>query len=659
MNITELARILHINPNELRNILPQFGFDIGQKAIKINKNVAQKIINDWSKIRNKLEKQKEAEELKIKQAKIKITNQTIKIKSLITIRDFSTISGLPINIILSELMKNSIFASINERIDFDTAWLIGSSFGISVERQEEDDDLVEEEKNKSNELKEIISREDKKNLTKRAPVIVIMGHVDHGKTKLLDAIRKTNVVDKESGGITQHIGAYQINRKNKTITFIDTPGHEAFTAMRSRGAKIADIAILVVAGDDGVKQQTIEAFNIIQSAKIPFVVAINKMDKEDANLDRTKQELSSKLNIVPEDWGGKTICLPISAKSGKGITDLLDMVLLTSETESENLIANINSPAVGTVIESNINKEIGPVATILVQNGTLKIGDQLILNNTIIGKVRNLKNYKDEKIKTALPSCPAQIIGLKIAPQVGDIIKVGDAQERAKKIKRQGASQDKFNSVAQAEDDENIKKINLIIKSDVFGSAEAIEESLEKINTKHIKTKIIYKGLGNITQGDIQRAESSNAKIIGFNVKTPHNLLENARNKNINIKNYSIIYDLINDIKIDIQALVEAEIERTDLGRVKIKAVFLRTKEKQIIGGQILDGSIEANSLVEVMRNKELIFKGKLITLKSGKQEVDYIEAGQDCGLEFRGDDLVEEGDILIIYKEKEVFEKI
>jgi translation initiation factor IF-2 len=574
MNVTELARILGITPQELRDDLPPFGFSIGQKAIKINRNVANRVVKEWPVLKKKIAHRKMIEE-KEKQADLeerkKLIDKKIEIPNVITVRDFVQISGIQLNTVLGELMKNGIFASLNEKIDFDTAWLIGSELGMEVKLKEGEEKHKEDTK-----LKDILKGENEKNMLSRPPVIVVMGHVDHGKTKLLDAIRKTDVVAGEAGGITQHIGAYQVKRKGQLITFIDTPGHEAFTAMRSRGAKIADIAILVVAADDGVKPQTVEAFRIIEAAKIPYVVAINKVDKEGANIDKVKQELSSQLKIIPEDWGGNIVCSPISALKNEGIDDLLDMVLLSAETTSENIKANPNTNAIGTIIESHIDKGAGPIATILVQNGTLKFGDQLMLNHIHIGKVRNLKNYLGQGIKNAGPSSPVQIIGLKAMPKVGDLVEVGNGTRINYKKMKAMAKQESSLVTKQSseEEDESIKKINLIIKSDVLGSAEAIEESLEKINTEEVKIKIVRKGLGNIAENDIKRAEAVNGTIISFNVKTPPDIQAIARERNIEIKNYSIIYDLINDMKEKIENIKDVKIVRVELGKLEVLALF-------------------------------------------------------------------------------------
>ncbi|HKM40372.1 MAG TPA: translation initiation factor IF-2, partial [Patescibacteria group bacterium] len=473
MNITELARILKVSPFELRQLLPQMGFNIGNKAIKVDKMIAKKIIRGWPVFMAQVERQREMEEKakKEQEALVKKEIKKIEIGHFITVKDLASRANLPVNMVLKELMKNGVFVSMNEKIDFDSAAIIGAELGLEMVLKTEED-VVEQDSGKEI-LAEAIKKEDQSKLETRPPVIVVMGHVDHGKTKLLDAIRKTNVTAGESGGITQHIGAYQVIRKDQKITFIDTPGHEAFTAMRSRGAKVADIAILVVAADDGVKQQTIEAFRIIEAAKIPFIVAINKIDKEEADIDRTKQELSSKLNIIPEDWGGKTVCVPISALAGQGIEDLLDMVLLAREMEAENLKANPEASAIGTIIESNIDKGAGPVATILVQNGSLEVGDQLCFNGIVYGKVRALQNYKGEDIDRAEPSDPARVLGLKILPEVGDILEVGEGR-RLKTKKISSKLQSEQAPVTSEVEDDSLK-INLIIKADFLGTAEAIE----------------------------------------------------------------------------------------------------------------------------------------------------------------------------------------
>ncbi len=660
MNVTELARALKINPQDLRDLLPQLGFHIGQKAIKIDNHTAQKIIKNWSNFSKKLKKIKD-ESPEVTEEKKDEIKKIIFVPNFITVKNLALLFKLPINKILTELMENGVFSSMNERIDFETAAIVGSNLGFEVKLDEKELEINKADENK---IDKILEKEKKENLQERPPVVVVMGHVDHGKTKLLDAIRRTNVVDEEAGGITQHIGAYQVKRRNRLITFIDTPGHEAFTAMRSRGAKAADIAILVVAADDGVKQQTIEAFRIIEAAKIPFLVAINKIDKNEADINRTKQELSNKLNITPEDWGGKTICSPISAKVGTGVENLLDIILLIADMEKENISANPNSKAVGTVVESHIDKGTGPTATILVQNGTLKIGDQLCFEGKNYGKVRALKNYKDEEIKEAPPSTPVMIIGFRILPQVGDMLKVEEG-ERIKlshyrhDYNGHGETKSAGNEPETDGKNNKIKKINIIIKSDVLGSAEAVEESLEKINNEKIRVDIINKGLGNITEGDIEKAEAADAQILGFNIKIQPQIENLIREKNIKVNIFNIIYDLIKYIREEMQQSIEPEIKRLDTGKLKVMVIFRTESNSQIIGGKVIEGKVEINNLIEVIRDKEIIEKGKLIKLQSGKQDVNFIDENMEGGLQYEGKPIIKEGDILQFYKEEKTIEKI
>jgi translation initiation factor IF-2 len=651
MNLTELARILRVTPFELKNLLPQMGFNVGQKAIKVDKMIAKKIIKNWPTFIAQIEKKKEVEEAlrRSQEAEEEKEAKKVEIGKFITVRDLATVADIPVNSLLKELMKNGVFVSMNEKLDFDTASIVGANLNLEIlpKSEKEDDVSVAKEA-----LSDKISKEDKKDLINRAPIIVVMGHVDHGKTKLLDAIRSTNVAEGESGGITQHIGAYQITRKDQPITFIDTPGHEAFTAMRSRGARVADIAILVVAADDGVKPQTIEAFRIIESSKIPFIVAINKIDKPGADINKVKQELSNRLNIIPEDWGGKTVCVPISALEKKGIEDVLDMVLLTSEMESENLKANPKAKAAGTVIESNMDKGAGPVVTVLVQNGTLRVGDQLCYNGVIYGKVKSLKNYKGEEIESAGPSSPARILGLKTLPEVGDILEVGEGEKlKVKKI----VAKNKFEhqGVSSEVEDDSVK-LKLIIKADFLGSAEAIEESLMKINTKKVKVKIIHKGLGNINEGDVKRAEDSGAQIIGFNVKTQAQVENLIREKNIKFNIFNIIYDLIEYVKLEMKNIYKPQIVRKDLGKLEVLAIFRTENDFQIVGGKVIEGVVQESSSVEVWRGEDFIDQGKLSNLQAAKQDVREVEKGNECGLKYEGKPLVQVGDVLSFYKEEE-----
>jgi translation initiation factor IF-2 len=659
MNVTELARILKVTPNDLKEKLPRMGFDIGFHAIKIDPKTAQMIIRDWPFLLRKLqaediEKNKVKKEESVKEVPVK---KIVAIPAVMTVRDFAALTHIPVNKILAELMKNGVFASMNERIDFDTASIIGQSLDMEVSL---DESAGQEKINQSNEKKieDILSREKDGNLIIRPPVIVVMGHVDHGKTKLLDTIRTTNVAGGEHGGITQHIGAYQVVKNNRLITFIDTPGHEAFTAMRSRGARIADVAILVVAADDGVQPQTIEAYKIIQAAGLPFIIAINKIDKPGIDINKIKQDMVNKLGILPEDWGGKTVCAPISALKGTGINELLDLILLTADSDAKSMRANPDSKALGTVIESRIDKNSGPLASILVQNGTLRVGDQLTLHGKIYGKVRALKNYKGEDVKEALPSAPVKILGLKIAPAVGDVLEVGDGERIKGKIEKVSQNRSAIQMKNENDDNSEIKRLNLVIKSDVLGSAEAIEESLMKINTEEVKVKILHKSLGNIIEGDITRAVNSNAEIIGFNVKISPAIEALIREKNVKVHTFNIIYDLIDYVQSEMKKLEVPKFERIDLGRVKILKVFRTENKSQIVGGKVLDGQAKNGVRVEIMREKILVTQGKITKLQSGKMDTPFVEKDQECGMQYEGKPVIQEGDILQFFEEKEIINK-
>ncbi len=655
MNVSELARRLKVTSNELLEKLPGMGFDIGRRAIKVDDRLAMKITEAWKNRERQLREQAKLTEIR-SVGEVgedgKPIGGDISIPQVITVRDFAARMNLPITKVLATLMKSGVLASMNERIDFDTASIIGQDLGFNVLLEEGEtesaSDVTGQEK-----LKGILAEE---SLTKatRPPVIVVMGHVDHGKTKILDAIRKTDVVATESGGITQHIGAYQVHKNGRTITFIDTPGHEAFTAMRSRGARVADIAILVVAADDGVQPQTKEAIKIIQDAKLPFVVAINKIDKPEADLEKTKSDLSA-LGLLPEDWGGDVVCLPVSAKDGTGIDDLLETLLLVADLNKESIMSDPDRLAIGTTIESKVNKGEGPVATILIQAGTLHVGDNLCLGDDFCGKVRALKDYKGMEIKEALPGMPAKIIGLKLAPEVGSIVEVcKDIKNLNRDIKYKKLSQQKdfsLTSVSQVEDTSaNAKSINLIIKADVLGSLEAILESLAKKETPEVKIKIIAKGLGIITEADIAKAEATNAKIIGFKVKPMTAVATLARDKKVEIKIYEVIYHLIEDIEEEIKLLATQEKKQKMIGKLEVMKVFRREHASMIVGGKVIEGGLTPTTTAIIVRNGEALVVGKVPRLECFRKSVENVAEGQECGLTFEGKPVIEEKDIIEFY---------
>jgi len=657
MNISELARILKINPQELRDNLPKLGFDIGYKAIKIDNFTANKIIRNWGLLSKRIVKSDAG--LDTTEAVIKPAVSQASVPAFIAVKDFAALLKISLNKLLGELMKNNIFTSLNEKIDFETAMIIGADLGVEVTLLEEDKAQTDNDQSAQDKIKISLSQSTKPdNIGIRPPVVVIMGHVDHGKTKLLDAIRHTNVVDTEAGGITQHIGAYQIHHNEKAITFIDTPGHEAFTAMRNRGAKVADIAVLVVAADDGVKPQTVEAYRIIEAAKLPFIVAINKIDKTDANIDRVKQELSSQLNVLVEDYGGKVISVPLSAKDGTGVNDLLDMILLVADMTADTLKADPNVQAVGTIIESRLDKGEGPIATVLVQNGTLHVSDPISFNGIACGKVRSLKDHLGVAVAKAIPGMPVKLNGLKFVPEVGDVLEVGEG-EKVKQQKNRSAMSPITSANNNESEEASGPVINLIIKSDTLGSGEAIENSVSKMDAQGVLVKIVAKGLGNITEGDVLRAETNHAILIGFNVRSAPHAEDLARDKGVTVSLYRIIYDLVNDIKARIQELVKPEVERVNLGRLKVAAIFRTENKIQVLGGRVLDGVIKTGTKLEVKHGTEIVTTGNLTSLQSGKQEVQQVETNQECGLRFEGAPLIKEGDIIECYEEKQIIKKV
>ncbi len=655
MNVSQLARQLRTTTEELLEKLPRLGFDIGKRAIKVDDRLATKIMDAWKREEKRNREMNKIAQIRgiIEQAKedVMAKGGHVKIPPVVTVREFAALLNIPINQVLMELMKNGVLASMNERIDFDTAAIIGENFGFSIIPDEE----TKEESSavKAQEKLESILAEKTDGSMARPPIVVVMGHVDHGKTKILDTIRKTDVISSESGGITQHIGAYQVKKQNRLITFIDTPGHEAFTAMRSRGARVADIAILVIAADDSVRPQTKEAIKIIQDAKLPFIVAINKIDKPEANLEKVKQDLAS-LNLLPEDWGGNVICSPVSAKTGEGIDDLLETIILLADIEKENLVADPDRQAIGTIIESHVDKGEGPVATILIQAGTLRAGDVLAMDNDYYGKVKVLKDYRNQTVTEVKPGTPAKILGLKIAPAVGSVLETSLAPESLNKdIKKYSIGQAKDFSVQTVPQDESkVKNVNLIIKADVLGSLEAILESLAKKETAEIKIKVVGKGLGLITESDIQKAEASGATIIGFHV-TPSSTVANlARDKKVTIKTFEVIYHLIEDVEKEMELLKEKEIVRQLIGKLEVLKVFRHESNHMILGGRVTDGHIAASESVIVIRKGEPVSSGKVNRLESGRQVVDKVNSGTECGVTFEGKGAVAEGDILEFYQE-------
>ena len=671
MNVTELARKLKIPTKELREKLPVLGFDIGLRAIKIDDSLVDKIIQAFKAQDAQTLLEKSAEE--VKRAPEKTDEETkpkkvIKIPETISVHNFADAIGLTINKVMAELMNNGIMVTINEEIDFETAVIIAEDLGVKVKKSQENAETEQAETSKAK-LEKILSKQEKSSLKPRPPVVVIMGHVDHGKTSLLDAIRETNIVASEAGAITQHIGAYQVERKKQVITFIDTPGHEAFKSMRIRGGNIADIAILVIAADDDIQPQTLESIRVIEQAKLPFIVAINKIDKPEADCDKIKTSLAG-LNLSPEDWGGKTICVEVSATKKQGLDDLLEMILLVADMEKENLKADYSCPAAGTVIESHKDKNEGPIATVLIQSGACRIGDSVVVGITY-GKIRALKNFKNENITIAYPSTPVRLLGLKSAPNVGDIMEVVlNPKELKKKIKsglvKKTTQFELGRGIVQRighKENLEIKNLNIILRADVVGSLEAVVEAIEEVKHEEINLNIVKKGLGSVTESDILQAEASEvgdrSLVIGFNVGLNSGVNALAREKAVGVKIYQVIYELIDDIKKKMEGLLSLERIRHDVGKLEVLKIFRTESGIMVIGGRATQGKITKELQVDILRDGKLIGPGKIAGLQSNKQEVTEIKSGSECGLKISTKAKIEEGDILEFYKIEEKAKKL
>ncbi|NTU26569.1 translation initiation factor IF-2 [Bacillus tequilensis] len=558
--------------------------------------------------------------------------------------------------IIKKLMLLGVMATINQELDKDTIELIASEYGVETEEV-----IVLEE----TELEKYEEPDNEEDLEIRPPVVTIMGHVDHGKTTLLDSIRKTKVVEGEAGGITQHIGAYQIEENGKKITFLDTPGHAAFTTMRARGAEVTDITILVVAADDGVMPQTVEAINHAKAAEVPIIVAVNKIDKESANPDRVMQELTE-YGLVPEAWGGETIFVPLSALTGKGIDELVEMILLVSEVEE--LKANPNRQAKGTVIEAELDKGRGSVATLLVQTGTLHVGDPIVVGNTF-GRVRAMVNDIGRRVKTAGPSTPVEITGLNDVPQAGDQFLVFKDEKTARSVGEARASKqleeqrsdkaklsldDLFEQIKQGD----VKDINLIVKADVQGSAEALTAALQKIEVEGVKVKIIHTGVGAITESDIILASASNAIVIGFNVRPDGNAKSTAEAENVDIRLHRIIYKVIDEIEAAMKGMLDPEYEEKVIGQVEVRQTFKVSKIGTIAGGYVTEGTITRDSGLRLIRDGVVIFEGEVDVLKRFKDDVKEVSQGYECGITIKKYNDIREGDILEAYVMQEIERK-
>lgn len=599
--------------------------------------------------KNKKKAKKDGERNKQKIFELK----EITIPSNISVKDLATDLKKTSTEVIKKLFDLGIMANINQTLDFDTAYLVADAFGVMATKKEEikDEDILFDD-----------SEDKEEDLQQRPPVVVVMGHVDHGKTSLLDAIRQTNVIEGEAGGITQHIGAYKVNINGREITFLDTPGHEAFTSMRARGAQITDIAILVIAADDGVMPQTVEAINHAKAAGIPIIVAVNKIDLPGANVDKVKQELM-KYELVPEEWGGDTIFVPISAKKNINIDNLLEMVLLVADMQ--NLRANPNRQSKGTVIEARLDKAQGPIASVLVQRGTLNVGDTIILG-TSIGKIRTMKNDKGKMVREAGPSTPVEITGLHEVPEAGDVFYEVKNEKVAKHLieQRKLESREKAlnNTEAVTLDNlfdkmasEDLKQLNIIVKTDVQGTAEAMKSSLEKLSNDEVRVSVIHSSAGGVTESDVQLAKAANAIIIAFNVRPVGAAKNLAEKDGVEIKQYSVIYQAIEDVQDAMKGMLAPVYKEVNIGNAEVRQTFRISNVGTIAGCFVLDGKLERNAGVRVIREGVVIHDGKLVSLKRFKDDAKEVSKGFECGLQIEDYNDLKEGDTIEAYIKEEV----
>ena len=633
------------NRNERRNKKDKKGKK-GERTQSLVSSALQKNKNKVKQRNEQHIKQKEEERRKAEAA----IATSIELCGPLTVKELSEKMGREVSEIIKKLMMLGVMATINQEIDVETAMVLAEDFGVEVVEVEPEQDPTE-----------IIEIEDSpESLQPRPPVVTIMGHVDHGKTSLLDVIRSTNVTASEAGGITQHIGAYQVRYEGNKITFLDTPGHEAFTAMRLRGAQSTDIAVLVVAADDGVMPQTIEAINHAKSAEVPIIVAINKMDKPGANPDHVKQQLSEH-GLLPEEWGGDTIMVPVSAKQRQGIEDLLETILLVAEVQE--LKANPNRKAQGIVIEAQLDKGRGPVCTVLVQKGSLRVGET-ILAGVAYGKVRAMTNERGEKVKVARPSMPVEILGLSDVPQAGEVMfAVDDNEARSiaeKRIEKQRITEmnaktkvtldDLFNQMQQGE----LKDLNIIIKGDVQGSVEALRQSLEGIKNPEVRINIIHSAVGAINESDVMLASASGAIIIGFNVRPDANVRKEAEKESVDLRTYRVIYDAINEIEAAMRGMLTPEFKEVILGRAEVRQV-ISTPKAIVAGSYVTEGKITNNSEIRLIRDGIVIHEGHIDSLRRFKDEVKEVATSFECGISLERYRDVKEGDVIEAYKMEEI----
>ena len=630
---------------------------LGDKREEKEENMTKTEVEDIKDIETIKEQPKqeiEPEEMDFEEEEAYDSNAII-IGDTIVVGDLAKKLDIAASEVIMKLIKLGIMANINQEIKFETAEKIALDYDILLEREEKEEEAADI----------IIEEDEAEDLKPRPPIVTVMGHVDHGKTSLLDSIRNTRVTDREAGGITQHIGASEVTVNGKKVVFLDTPGHEAFTEMRSRGAKVTDIAILVVAADDGIMPQTVEAINHSKAAGVPIIIAINKIDKPSANIERVRQELSEK-GLLVEEWGGDVIDVPVSAKTGENIDTLLEMVLLVAEMEE--LKANPDRNAVGTVIESNLDKGRGPVATVIISNGTLKVGDPIVAGSSY-GKVRAMINDKGKRIKKAPPSTPVEILGLNEVPNAGDqfVVLASDkaartiAEKRKEKIRDEQMKasskislEDLFEKMQHGE----LKELNIIVKADVQGSVEAVRQSIEKLTNEEVSVRVIHGGVGAITESDIMLASASNAIVIGFNVRPSTGANTLVEREKVDMRTYRIIYEAIKDIEKAMKGMLDPEYVEEELGKAEIRLPFKVPNAGMVAGSYVISGKILRNAKARLVRDGIVVYDGTIDSLRRFKDDVKEVATGYECGIGLTNFNDIKEGDIIEAYVIKEVERK-
>tara|TARA_B100000586_G_C20108597_1_gene428700 strand:- start:759 stop:2723 length:1965 start_codon:yes stop_codon:yes gene_type:complete len=652
LKVQNLATELSVSPRELLKFIREINIKVKSGSTRLDPSTENRI-RDQYKHRIKIAEEKIIDK-SVAPSKIVLKQKNLKLSALVELFNLSVPE------VMGVILEKGLLLSINSDVDQETAVEIGKSLNIELEIE---DTSVEEEiglKSRVMEIESASLSETDSDMKSRPPVITIMGHVDHGKTHLLDSIRKSHVLNKEAGGITQHIGAYQIQHKGNPLTFLDTPGHEAFALLRARGAQVTDITILVVAGDDGVKPQTIEAINHAKAADVPIIVAVNKMDKPDADIARVKQELSQH-ELLSEDFGGDVIMVPVSAKTGKGIDELLEMIELV--TEMLELKANRNSLAKAVVIESHLSKQKGPVATLLVKTGTLSVGENFIVDLTY-GKVRALVNDLGAPLKVAMPGDPIEIIGIHDVPEPGSILEVmrsekeihvlvkeRNAQLKSDRLHQQAVS---LESLSSQIDDEELRQLNLIIKADVHGSLEAIKGSINKIESKDVPIRLLHAATGTINENDVMLAKASSALILGFGVTSTSEAVVLAEKDTISIKIYDVIYEMLDDIEKVIKGLYRTEFEEVEIAQIEVRQLFKFSKVGSIAGCYVTEGKIDRNSKIKVIRDSNEVAVSDIESLKRFKEDVKEVSSGFECGIVLESFNALQEGDHLIGFKLQE-----